>query len=499
MKYKFKTKPYRHQVAALMKLLELGWGGALLMEPRTGKTKVCIDYASILHEAGKVTRVLVVCPVSVIDVWVNEIKTHCPARWRISVWDKKGRKALDLPRWGEPYLDFVIINYEAFQVPGRPTTKRSDGSVRRSKKVGGRFEVRKKLQAWQSHLMVLDESHRIKSPTAKKTATIISVGRHVPYKVIATGTAVTKKKRVFDLYGQWKFLNPESPLIKDMTLTEFKKKYGVWTDRNGFPQWLRERNPKTLHKRVHAESFAVTRDECYDLPEAFPDELVYVDLEESGPVYDAMAEEMVARIHSGEYTEASIPLVQQLRLRQITSGIARTEPSDEYPEGRFARVGKEKLRMLEDRMEDWFDQGEKLVVCASFRADLISVANLSAKRFKVKPQILMGGVKREERTQAIETFRRKEGPALFVMNPAAGSLGIDLRTSSTMIWFSLTNSYVDYTQTRDRIALSGKANRFVYLLARGTYDEVLYQALQEDGQVVKQIMASPEILLRNFR
>lgn len=78
-------------------------------------------------------------------------------------------------------------------------------------------------------------------------------------------------------------------------------------------------------------------------------------------------------------------------------------------------------------------------------------------------------------------------------------MGIDLRTASTMVWYSLTQSYVDYTQSRDRIALSGKANRYVFLLAEGTYDELQYDGLQNDRDVVKMIHESPERLLRNFK
>ena len=64
-RYTPKTKPYAHQVAAIKKLLKNGWGGALLMEPRTGKTKTAIDYSAILHLHEGVNRILVVCPVSV--------------------------------------------------------------------------------------------------------------------------------------------------------------------------------------------------------------------------------------------------------------------------------------------------------------------------------------------------------------------------------------------------------------------------------------------------
>lgn len=502
MRYRFKTKPYKHQKAALYKLLENGFGGALLMEPRTGKTKVCIDYASILHEAGKVDRVLVVCPVSVIDVWVHELYVHCPEDYRITVWDREGRKEIDLPKWGSGKLEIVLLNYDAFSTPGAVTGRDDEGNLIRSKKRGGRFEINKKLKTWQPQLIILDESHRIKSPSAKKATALVRLGPVADYRVIATGTAVTKKKRVFDLYMQWKFLNPDSPLVRGMTSADFKERFGQWTKRNGYPQWLRERNPKTLHRLVHAESFAVTRDECYDLPAAYPPQLIHVPLEESAQAYDEMAEEMIARIRSGEVTEASIKLVQMLRLSQLTSGIAKTSPTEEHREGRLVRVGSEKLRVLDEFFEDWFDQGEKIVVCARFRADIISIAKLVAKR-KVHYEVLMGGRgkagNRRERTAAIERFRVSPGPAVFVMNPEAGALGIDLRTASTMVWYSLTNSYVNYTQALDRIALSGKANRFYYLLGKGTYDELQYASLQDDADVVKAIMASPDILRRGFR
>lgn len=512
-KYRFKTKPYRHQYAALKRLLELEWGGALLMEPRTGKTKVAIDFASIRHQQGRVSRVLVVCPMAIVDVWTDEIATHCPFDYTITIWDKKGRKQSDLPKFGRTTLDFVIINYDAFSTPGKITGRRDDGSSVRSSKRGGRYDIMAKFKAWQPQLIVLDESHRIKSPSAKKATALVRLGVVADYRIICTGTAVTKAKRTFDLYMQWKFLNPSSRLLYNddtgghHTSATFKDMYGRFLQlkvtpsdpkSRTYPKFQGLRNPKRLHRRVHAESFAVTRAECFDLPEAYPDQIIHVPLEESAAIYDQMAEEMVAKLASGEFTEASIRLVQNLRFAQITSGIATTEPTPTHPEGRLVRVGSEKLRMLEDLLVDWFDQEEKLVICARFRADIAAIAEV-CKKLKVEPQLLVGGQKREERTAAIAKFRVKEGPAAFVMNPQAGSMGIDLRTASTMVWYSLTQSFVDYSQCRDRIALSGKANRYVFLLGEGTYDEIQYDGLQTDRDVVRMIHDSPERLLRNFK
>lgn len=512
-KYRFKTKPYRHQYAALQKLLELGWGGALLMEPRTGKTKVSIDFASIRHQQGRVNRVLIVCPMAIVDVWVDEIDMHCPFKYTITIWDKKGRKQSELPKFGRTTLDFVIINYDAFSTPGKATGRRDDGSLKRSKNRGGRYDIINRFKAWQPQLIILDESHRIKSPSAKKATALVRLGTVADYRIICTGTAVTKAKRTFDLYMQWKFLQPGSRLLYNFddgtrhTSATFKDMYGRFIalkvepgnpKSRTYPKFQGLRNPKRLHRLVHAESFAVTRDECFDLPAAYPDQLIHVPLEESAAIYDQMAEEMVAKLESGEYTEASIRLVQNLRFAQITSGIATTEPTPDHPNGRLVRVGSEKLRILSDLLEDWFDQEEKLVICARFKADITAIAEV-CKKFKVEPELLIGGQTREVRTAAIAKFRMKDGPAAFVMNPQAGSMGIDLRTASTMVWYNLTQSYVDYTQCRDRIALSGKANRYVFLLAEGTYDELQYDGLQNDRDVVKMIHESPERLLRNFK
>lgn len=512
-KYKWKTKPYRHQVAAvkaaIRKLEETG-GFGLLMEPRTGKTKTAIDITSIQHLRGKVDRVLVVCPLGVMDVWIDEIRKNCPYRCRITIWDKVGRKHFDLPPWDPEVLDFVLINYDAFSTPGEIVGKDEHGGVIRSDRNGGRFTLKKSIMKWKPHMVILDESHRIKSPSARKTLTVWGLawrGKRdgtqiplVPYRLILTGTVLTKKKRIFDIYSQWKFVNRESRLVKNMTLKEFKELYSVWTTRNNYPQWLRNRPKaeKRLRRELHAESFAITRDECYDLPRRLDPVIIHVPLEDSASYYDAMAEEMVAQLESGEYSWAKIPLVQRLRLSQITSGLVKTEPTAEYPEGRLLRVGTEKLTYLEDYLFDQFEADEQVVIGARFRGDIAAIAALG-KKMKVPVWELHGGVDKADRTKNIEGFRKHRGAGIFLAQPATASLGIDLSSSSTLIWFSLTQSWVEFTQFEDRIALSGKANRFVYLLAKGTVDEIQYDVLQEDGDIAKRITDSPERLLRDYK
>lgn len=93
-----------------------------------------------------------------------------------------------------------------------------------------------------------------------------------------------------------------------------------------------------------------------------------------------------------------------------------------------------------------------------------------------------------------KNFNLQKGPALFIGQPQAMSLGIDLRSASIFTWFSLTRSWVDYSQAEDRIALNPDPRSYVYLQATGTIDDLIYDSLQEDEDVGKLVMRDPDKL-----
>lgn len=490
--YRFKKRPYRHQRDALKKLLKNGYGGALLMEPRTGKTKVAIDYTSILHIGGKVNRVIIFCPVGVMGVWVDQFKENCPVPYRLMVWDRKSRKEQSLPPFGQDILDVVIINYDALSTPGRVRGKDEYGNILRSKSRGGRYDIKRKIINWKPQLIILDESHRIKSPSAKKTTALHSLQKHCDYRLILTGTVVTKSKRLFDVYSQWKFLNPDR--FMSMTFSDFKNHYGKWKAKENYSQWVGNQHEDELHSLIHLDAFSITREECYDLPKQ-TNQIIHIELEETAQVYDQMAEDMVARIHTGEITEASIRLVQRLRLQQITSGLIRTSPSPQFPEGRVVIGGAEKLRAIHSRLEDLMEADEKVVIGALFKADILRLEE-TAKKLKVPVFVIKGGMKNHDREYARLQFPKVSGGAILIGQPAAAGEGIDLSCASILQWYSLTPSWVNFRQFSDRIALSDRPTFHEFFLARGTVDKLLYETLLEDGDIGKKMIQSPERLLR---
>lgn len=263
--YRWKKRPYHHQVRAVKTLLAND-GGALLMEPRTGKTKVVIDYISILHQAKGVNRVLVIGPVSAIGVWKQQLEENCPFKYRLTIWDRKGRKQQELPSYGQDVLDIVLMNYDAFSTPGAWRVDRrtgqqitdSHGNKLRSKSRGGRYDMKKKITRWQPQVIVLDESHRIKSPSAKKSTALHSLKDLPDYKVIMTGTVVTKSKRLYDVWSQWKFLNEDR--LEGQTFTEFKDRYSIMRQRENYSQWVGNKNEEELHELIHQDAFSITRD-----------------------------------------------------------------------------------------------------------------------------------------------------------------------------------------------------------------------------------------------
>lgn len=484
VRYKFRTKPYKHQVKALKRLINQGYGGALLMEPRTGKSKTTIDWLCVLAQKKEIDRAIIICPNRVLGTWVQEILIHSPLNVNITVWDAEARKkGAPVPVNGHYDLEVLLVNYDAFAVPGKKTA-----SGRRSK-ASGRFKARQHLRKWiggKPCAGILDESHKIKSPSGRAANMIVSMGEDFSHRAILTGTPITKAKRAHDVYMQWKFLNPSR--FNDLpTVGEFKAHYGKWSDFGGYPKYLGPRNLEELQERMAADAIIVRREDCFDLPPR-EDLVKFVKLKASRKVYEEMAEDLISILDNGATAEASIQLVRNLRLSQITSGFVTDE------NGEVHRLGFEKADVLKEIMEDHFEKDQHMVVAARWVADM-DLIEAFGREVGFKVYSVRGGIKRAESDQNIINFRKAKEPSLMVLQPSAAALGIDLSTASTLVWYSHTPSWVDFTQCSDRIALSRNSTTFIHLVADSSIDEVLLQTLKDDGDVSKAILNNPRAML----
>lgn len=504
MKYPFKTKPYRHQVEGIrfaFSQFNQGLGAALLFEPRTGKTKTAIDTASILYMKRKVRKVLVISPNRVIGTWAREFHAHCPLVHEVVVWDAQERKkgAIRQPA-GHLDLQVVITNYETFGTPGKMLE-----SGRRSRSTG-RFKNRKLITDWlggDDALIIVDESHKLKNPSGKASNMIVGMRRFFSHHLILTGTPITKARRAADIYMQWRLINPNRFSEWGATYEDFRNHTGRWIEANGFPQWVgpRERGLADLQRGIHKDGLVIRRADCFDLPATLPDRIIEVPLTSSAKHYDEMAEHFLTMLANGEIAEASIPLVVGLRLGQITSGhVGVQKPHPTNPDKQISvvhKVGDEKLRALKDLLtEEVLEKEEPVIIVARWKHDLEAIQTL-CKTLKIPAWSIRGGMSRSTTDDALRLFSQSAGTAAaMIVQPQAGGVGLDMRVAGHTIWYSLTPSYVDYTQMKDRNALHPNAVQHTYLLAPGTVDMLLYETLQGDGEFAKTILKRPAAILR---
>ena len=208
MKYKFKTKPYAHQITAL----EKSWNKetyAYFMEMGTGKTKVLIDNLAMLYDKGKVDGAIIVAPKGVVKTWYEqELPTHLPNHiefvsvlWQPNMTKKYQENLERLFETGHD-LHILIMNVEAL-------------STDKGVKFANKF-----LNSHKT-LMAIDESTTIKTPAAKRTKNIINLGRFAKYRRIMTGSPITKNP--LDLYSQCEFLDPW--LLNFASFYAFRNRY----------------------------------------------------------------------------------------------------------------------------------------------------------------------------------------------------------------------------------------------------------------------------------
>ena len=469
--YRAKTRPYTHQRNALKKLLQNGYGGALLMEPRTGKTKTCIDWAGILRSIRDLDIVVVFAPAPVLPVWIQELKIHCGVPYDVLLWDAGARAKKIIPTPGDKLL-WVLVNYEALSAGGR-VTKSGNESAKAGR--GWVKNTLRRLCEKYHAAIVLDESHRIKSCSSKAAVALFALGSKAEYRVIMSGTPVTKHNRPSDIYSQWKFLNPQR-FLDTPTKIDFMRRYSNQiSGRYGYSQFEGVRNEQELRWRMMEDSYTVTRDECYDLPERTYGSIPVALSPESREAYDAIESSGVWK-----ETTATHALSRLTELTRITGGHTGKD---------WTPLGSEKLDVLGGIVEDHRDEGTPLVVAAHYRAEIARVQEL-CQSLKVACMTIQGG---SDTAAELERWRASEGCRVMILQPQSGSLGIDLREADHLVWYSLVYQWTDYSQTCDRIALCGRPTTITHLLAQDSVDWDIARILQEDRDVVETIMRGKDV------
>ena len=469
MKYKFKTKPYDHQVKAL----EMSWDRpyfAYFMEMGSGKSKVLIDNISMLYDNGKINGVLIVAPKGVVKNWYEgEIPTHLvdhiehkTVLWQSSITQTQQKKLDTLFETGED-LHILIMNVEAL-----------------STKKGVDF-AQKFLFAHRT-LMAIDESTTIKNPEAKRTKNICQLGLASRYNRILTGSPVTKSP--LDLYKQCEFLTPG--LLGHESYYTFRTRYAVMRTANFGGRSVQivvgYRNLDELSEKLKAFSYRVLKDECLDLPKkTFMKRTVQLTHEQL-KVYKEMSRLALASFNGKMMTTATV-LTQLMRLQQITCGNFTAD------DGTMTELPTNRLTELMDLI---YEIEGKVVIWAHFQRDVHRIIEVISKEYGPDSFVdYYGLTPQEDRQKNIQKFQDPSSPVrFFIGTTQTGGYGITLTAASTMIYYSNGYDLEKRQQSEARIDRIGQERPMTYIdiICENTVDTRIVKALRKKVNIATQIM-----------
>jgi SNF2 family DNA or RNA helicase len=448
-----RAAPYAHQIAAFnfaMGLFESGRHGvAILADMGTGKTVITIAAAGALYEAGKVKRLLVICPKSIVGVWEAEFLKFADYEYAVAVLEGgMGKKADTLRHMTGGGLQVAVVNYESA------------------------WRLEAELTKWQPDMIVCDESSKIKNPQAKQAKAIHNLGKAAQYKAILTGTPITNSP--LDFFSQYKFVDSG---IFGASFYSFRARYAILGG-YGNKQIIGYKHMAELVEKAHSIAYRIRIEDAVELPDKI-DEVRSIELEKNAKrIYDGIDADSYAELMQGEVTTRNV-LTRLLRLSQCTGGYIRDDSG-----GIVQEVSCAKLDALEDVLDECAEAGKKVVVFARFIPEITTIEKLLKKR-KTQYAVIHGGV--TERAEQVRRFQEEADVRVFVGQLQTTGMGLTLTAASVAVFYSLDFSYANYEQSRARIHRIGQTQKclYIHLVAKGTVDELIMNALKHKGDVAR--------------
>ena len=468
MNYKFKLKPYKHQLTAL----EKSWNKetyAYFMEMGTGKTKVLIDNMSMLYDKGKIDSALIIAPKGVVKTWYEqELPTHLPDHienvtvlWQSNI-NKKQQEKLESLFEIETALHILIMNVEALS---------TDKGVKFAQKFMNSHKT----------LMAIDESTTIKTPTAKRTKNIIDLGEMAKYRRIMTGSPVTKNP--LDLFTQCYFLDPY--LLDFASYYAFRNRYAIMKTMN-----VRGRSIQIVHKfqnlnelsdLVKKFSYRVLKEDCLDLP---PKNFIkrHITLTpDQFKVYQQMKKEAISTLN-GKVSSTMTVLTQLMRLHQITCGhfTADDGTTQLLPNNRITEL----MNILEET------EG-KAIIWANYQRDITQIIEHITKQYGSGSVVdYYGLTPQDERQDNIRKFQNGNECRFLVGTPQTGGYGITLTKANTVIYYSNGYDLEKRLQSEDRAHRIGQKKNVTYIdiICEDTVDEKIVKALRDKINIASEVL-----------
>lgn len=372
---------------------------ALFADTGTGKSKVAIDLAVSRYEAGQIKRVFLFCPVSTKKNFKEEIAKWCK----------------------HPKLEWHIVGHE--------TMSGSDKTY---------LETYAAID--NDCMIIIDESHKCKTPFAKRSKRIMMCCDKVSYKLILTGTPAESVK---DMYMQYAFLSPL--IIGEKNWLSFEEKYLIIDDRGDI---IGYKNVDYLMGLVEPYTYQIRKEDCLDLPGKQFHNIICQMTASQQDYYESTKEELLKKLEKFNEADVQPPatLIFQYftKLQQIACGFYKKES------GEHIDLGNGKMDQL---VRTSCFQDQTIFFCKY----LYEIEALLKYLGPENCAVFTGeNPKERDEQKALFTARRKQ---FFVATMGSGGTGLNgLQHCNRIVFFSNSFKWIEKKQCIGRIDRQGQNN-----------------------------------------
>lgn len=434
-------QPFEHQ-RDTSRFLTLHKRAFCFNEAGTGKTSAAIWAADYLMREGKIKRVLVICPLSIMkSAWQGDLFKTAMHRTCGIAHGSKRRKVIE----GE--YQFVIINYDGV-------------SSEREAIANAGFD-----------LIIVDEANAYKNTSTVRWKTLASIIKPSTYLWMMTGTPASQSPE--DAFGLARLINPSRvPKYK----TAWKDT--VMTQVSRF-RWVPKPYAKQLVFNALQPAIRYEKAQCLDLPEVtYQSREVPLTAQATGYYKELVKQMQIMAV--GETISTVNAAAALTKLLQLSGGAVYTDGGNVVEFDVSPR-----LNVLHEVLEE---SSHKVIVFVPYTHTLSLIKNFLNKH-SISSEIIAGSVSANERAAIFNRFQTQDDPKVLLIQPQAASHGVTLTAADTVVFWSPVMSVETYLQCIARIDRVGQKNSMTVIHLQGSeVERRMYRMLQNKVDMHEQLV-----------
>jgi SNF2 family DNA or RNA helicase len=436
-------KPFEHQKSTAA-FLTMNRRAFCFNEQGTGKTASAIWASDFLMKQGIIKRVLVICPLSIMDsAWRGDLFNFAMHR-SVDVAYGAADKRRKIINGGAEY---VIINYDGVAIVADDIAN-------------GGFD-----------LIVVDEATHYKNVQTTRWKTLSKILNPDTWLWMMTGTPAAQSP--LDAYGLAKLINPTSVprffgSFRDMVMHKI----------SNF-KWVPKDSAVGTVFNALQPAIRYTKEDCLDLPD-----MVYVkrevELTKQQKKYYAELKSRMIMQAAGEEITAVNAAVNMNKLLQISCGAVYTDKGET-----LEFDIRHRYKVLREVIDE---SSKKVLVFAPFK-HAISILSEKLTSDGVSNAVIQGSVSAGKRTEIFKAFQEQDEPRVLVIQPAAAAHGVTLTAANTVVWWGPTSSLETYAQANARVHRAGQTHKCTVVQLQGSpVEKHVYRLLDSKMDIHTQII-----------